>query len=152
MLIFRFIYWKIKDILNGFKNRKNKKVHLYGIYGFFGLPGYGKTMAMSWELLELRKKYKDDIKESECYNITSIPGAKGGIILTPKEPKSPKGIELTKEEKIYLQSILTLNAFDIQRELIRLNETEFVPRRYEKVLNTLEKQNAIIESIYNKIK
>ena len=61
MLIFRFIYWKIKDILNSFKNRKNKKVHLYGIYGFFGLPGYGKTMAMSWELLELRKKYKDDI-------------------------------------------------------------------------------------------
>ena len=98
------------------------------------------------------RKYLDDIKESECYNITSIPGAKGGIILTPKEPKSPKGIELTKEEKIYLQSILTLNAFDIQRELIRLNETEFVPRRYEKVLNTLEKQNAIIESIYNKIK
>lgn len=61
MLIFRFIYWKIKDIINAFKNRHNKKVHLYGIYGFFGLPGYGKTMAMSWELLELRKKYQDDI-------------------------------------------------------------------------------------------
>ena len=61
MLIFRFIYWKIKDVINAIKNKNNKKVHLYGIYGFFGLPGYGKTMAMSWELLELRKKYKDDI-------------------------------------------------------------------------------------------
>ena len=98
------------------------------------------------------RKYLDDIKESEYYNITSISGAKGGIILTPKEPKSQKGIELTKDEIIYLQSILTLNAFDIQRELIRLEETEFLPRRYEKMLNTLEKQNQIIKNIYDKIK
>lgn len=42
-------------------NKNDKKPHLYGIYGYFGLPGYGKTMAMSWELLELRKKYKDQI-------------------------------------------------------------------------------------------
>ena len=61
MLLIRFIYWKIKDLISGFKNRKNEKIHLYGIYGYFGLPGYGKTMAMSWELLELRKKYKDKI-------------------------------------------------------------------------------------------
>lgn len=61
MLLIRFIYWKIKDLINNFKNRKNEKIHLYGIYGYFGLPGFGKTMAMSWELLELRKKYKDKI-------------------------------------------------------------------------------------------
>ena len=61
MLILRFFYWKFKDLIKNFKNRKEKKIHLYGIYGFFGLPGYGKTMAMSWELLELRKKYGDDI-------------------------------------------------------------------------------------------
>ena len=61
MLLIRFIYWKIKDIINNYKNRDDKKIHLYGIYGYFGLPGYGKTMAMSWELLELRKKYGDDI-------------------------------------------------------------------------------------------
>ena len=56
MLFLRFLWWKMKDLKEGFKNRKNKEVHLYGIYGYFGLPGYGKTMAMSWELLELRKK------------------------------------------------------------------------------------------------
>ena len=61
-------------------------------------------------------------------------------------------VELTKEERIYLQSILTLNAFDIQRELLRLDEVEFIPRRYEKMLDTLEKQNALIKSIYDKIK
>lgn len=97
------------------------------------------------------RKYLDDIKESEYYNITSIPGAKGGIILTPKELKSTKGIELTQDEKIYLKSMLTLNAFDIQRELIKLSECEFVPRRYEKTLKTLKKQNETIDSIYKKI-
>lgn len=61
MLLIRFVYWKIKDLINSFKNRKDKKIHLYGIYGYFGLPGFGKTMAMSWELLELRKKYGDKI-------------------------------------------------------------------------------------------
>lgn len=34
---------------------------MYGIYGFFGLPGYGKTMAMSKELLDLRSRYGNDI-------------------------------------------------------------------------------------------
>ena len=43
MLFFRFIYWKIKDTVNNIKSRNDKKVHLYGIYGYFGLPGYGKT-------------------------------------------------------------------------------------------------------------
>ena len=61
MLFLRFLCWKLKDLKDAFKNRKNKEVHLYGIYGYFGLPGYGKTMAMSWELLELRKKYQDKI-------------------------------------------------------------------------------------------
>ena len=40
---------------------------------------------------------------------------------------------------------------DIQRELIILNESEFIPRRYEKALANLEKQNNIIKSIYDKI-
>ena len=77
MLIFRFIYWKIKDLINNFKNRKDKKIHLYGIYGFFGLPGYGKTMAMSYELMKLRKKYGENIyiftnygfkQEDKCFD------------------------------------------------------------------------------------
>lgn len=41
-------------------NRK-RGIHLYGIYGYFGLPGKGKTMAMSKELQKLRKKYGKNI-------------------------------------------------------------------------------------------
>ena len=61
MLLLRFLYWKGIDLKRAIMNKNDKKPHLYGIYGYFGLPGYGKTMAMSWELLELRKKYKDQI-------------------------------------------------------------------------------------------
>lgn len=61
MLFIRFIIWKVKDLFNSIKNRKNKSIHLYGIYGYFGLPGQGKTMSMSWELMNLRKKYGDKI-------------------------------------------------------------------------------------------
>lgn len=61
MLLLRFIYWKIRDLITKIKNRKDTKIHLYGIYGYFGLPGQGKTMSMSWELMNLRKKYGDKI-------------------------------------------------------------------------------------------
>lgn len=44
-----------------FKPDKEKKLHLYGIYGFLGLPGQGKTMALTYVLNEYRKKYGDDI-------------------------------------------------------------------------------------------
>lgn len=40
---------------------KDKKLHLYGIYGFLGLPGHGKTMALTYVLNEYRKKYGNDI-------------------------------------------------------------------------------------------
>lgn len=56
-----FIKWKMIDVYRKFKNRKVKQPHLYGIYGYFGLPGQGKTMAMSQELLSLRGKYGNDI-------------------------------------------------------------------------------------------
>lgn len=55
-----FLKWKFIDIYRAFTT-KDKKIHLYGIYGFFGLPGYGKTMAMSKELLDLRSRYGNDI-------------------------------------------------------------------------------------------
>lgn len=61
MKIFKFFWWKFIDIYRFFKYRKNRKVHLYGIYGYFGLPGAGKTMCMSQELISLREKYKDKI-------------------------------------------------------------------------------------------
>ena len=99
------------------------------------------------------RKYINDLKESQIYNIESIPGSNGGIKITrAKEPEQKSKENLfTNEEIIYLKSILTLNAMDIQRELIILNESEFIPRRYEKTLKHLEKQNNIIKSIYDKI-
>ena len=61
MKFFTFLKWKCIDIYRFYKNRDDNKPHLYGIYGFFGLPGYGKTMCMSEELLRLREKYGDEI-------------------------------------------------------------------------------------------
>lgn len=51
------------------KEKKREKLRLYGIYGFFGLPGKGKTMAMSWYLRFMRKKYGDKIyiMTNYCY-------------------------------------------------------------------------------------
>ena len=61
MILARLFYWKVKDLFNSFKNRKEKKIHLFGIYGFFGLPGQGKTLSMTAELMGLRRKYGNDI-------------------------------------------------------------------------------------------
>lgn len=64
MLLIKFLYWKFVDLfreLKRIKNKEEKKMHLYGIYGFFGLPGKGKTMALSWQLDSYRKKYGDKI-------------------------------------------------------------------------------------------
>ncbi|WZL74071.1 hypothetical protein QBE52_04855 [Clostridiaceae bacterium 35-E11] len=60
-LFLELLKWKLIDIRRAIKNKKNKKIHLYGIYGYLGLPGYGKTMAMSYELQKLREKYGDRI-------------------------------------------------------------------------------------------
>lgn len=64
MIFFRFIYWKCIDLYRWAKDKVNKvekKPHLYGIYGFFGLPGKGKTIGLTYELERLRKKYGDKI-------------------------------------------------------------------------------------------
>lgn len=55
--ILRFIIFKIKDIIS----KKDDVLRIYGIYGYFGLWGQGKTIAMTKELLDLRKKYGDKI-------------------------------------------------------------------------------------------
>lgn len=60
-LLPRLLYWKFKDIKTSLKNKNEKKIHLYGIYGFFGLPGHGKTISMTYELMNLRRKYGNDI-------------------------------------------------------------------------------------------
>lgn len=64
MILFKFIYWKFVDLFREIKRvimKEEKPVHLYGIYGFFGLPGKGKTIGLTWELENLRKKYGDKI-------------------------------------------------------------------------------------------
>ena len=48
-------------VFKKFKDKKEMGVHLYGIYGFFGLPGKGKTMAMSKMLMDMREQYGDSI-------------------------------------------------------------------------------------------
>ena len=50
------------------KMKNKNKIHLYGIYGFFGLPGQGKTISMTRQLNEYRKKYGDKIYIMTNYN------------------------------------------------------------------------------------
>ncbi len=57
--LIRFIVFKIKDIFN--KKKSDNDLRIYGIYGYFGLWGQGKTIAMTKELFDLRKKYGDKI-------------------------------------------------------------------------------------------
>ena len=59
MLLFQLIYWKIVDLMDLIKN--GRKVHLYGIIGIVGLYGGGKTMALTYYLESMRKKYADKI-------------------------------------------------------------------------------------------
>lgn len=55
------IFKKIKD-------KKDMGIHLYGIYGYFGLPGKGKTIAMTKRLNDLREQYGDNIYIMTNYN------------------------------------------------------------------------------------
>lgn len=70
-MLFYFPFLLFKRI----KENKNKDVHLYGIYGFYGLPGKGKTMAMSKRLKDLRKQYGDKIyiMTNYCYKDEDFP-------------------------------------------------------------------------------
>ena len=61
LVILKFIlllpYLIIKNIID----KRKKGIHLFGIYGYFGLPGQGKTMALSKQLKDYRAKYGDKI-------------------------------------------------------------------------------------------
>ena len=59
MLLLQLLYWKYIDLMDRIKN--GKKVHLYGIIAIVGLYGGGKTMALTYYLEEMRKKYGDSI-------------------------------------------------------------------------------------------
>lgn len=71
MLILELIYWKLYDlykILECIIKKQPRKIHLYGIYGFFGLPGKGKTMALSYQLDQYRKKFGDRVYITTNYH------------------------------------------------------------------------------------
>lgn len=71
MLLFEFFYWKFLDLFRELRRiylKQPKKLHLYNIYGYFGLPGKGKTMALTWQLDQYRKKYGDGIYITTNYH------------------------------------------------------------------------------------
>ena len=61
LFLIRLICWIAYDIFMAIKNR-NKKVHLYGIWCFVGLPGAGKTMSLVRYLDQQRREHGDKIK------------------------------------------------------------------------------------------
>jgi hypothetical protein len=58
--ITRLIGWRTIDIFRAIKNR-GKKIHLYGIWCFVGLPGAGKTMSLVRYLDQQRRKYGNKV-------------------------------------------------------------------------------------------
>ena len=59
--LIRLLGWLLLDFLRAVAQRKNRKIHLYGIWCFVGLPGAGKTMSLVYYLDEMRRKYNDGI-------------------------------------------------------------------------------------------
>lgn len=71
MLIIQFLAWKFYDLYKELKRiykKQPKKLHFYGIYGYFGLPGKGKTMALSYQLDKYRQRYGDKIYITTNYH------------------------------------------------------------------------------------
>jgi hypothetical protein len=66
LLIWKFIDFK-RELKRIFKHEK-KQLHIYGIQGYFGLMGMGKTMAISYQLSQYRKKYGKDVYIMTNYN------------------------------------------------------------------------------------
>lgn len=69
LIILPFLIWIYA------KDLRAQQLRFYGIYGFFGLPGAGKTMAMSKYLIDLRKKYGNRIyiMTNYCFNDEDFP-------------------------------------------------------------------------------
>lgn len=57
--------WLLVDVYRFFT--EPRKLHLYGMWMFCGLPGYGKTMALTEYLIRMRDKYGDKIYISTNY-------------------------------------------------------------------------------------
>ena len=99
------------------------------------------------------RKYIDDLKESG-YNVISTSGRNGGLQLEGakeqerKEQEKMKEIFLTSEERIFLKSLLTLNALDITEKLLDIVESN---QTSETELKILKKQNETINNIFDKL-
>ena len=61
LFLLRIFCWVVVDIVRAIIRRRGKKIHLYGIWCFVGLPGAGKTMSLVHYLDEQRRKYGDQI-------------------------------------------------------------------------------------------
>ena len=59
LFIPRLICWVIYDIIIAILNRK---IHIYGIWCYVGLPGAGKTISLVRYLDQMRRKYGNKIK------------------------------------------------------------------------------------------
>jgi len=61
VMIIAVTVWLTIDITRAIIRRRDKKVHLYGIWCFVGLPGAGKTMSLVHYLDEQQRRYGDKI-------------------------------------------------------------------------------------------
>ena len=61
LFFFRVLGWILIDIFRAIIRRRDRKIHLYGIWCFVGLPGAGKTMSLVHYLDEQRRFYGDQI-------------------------------------------------------------------------------------------
>jgi len=57
----RLMGWVVVDIFRAVARRYDRRIHLYGIWCYVGLPGAGKTMSLVRYLDEQRRKYGDKI-------------------------------------------------------------------------------------------
>jgi len=61
VFLLRLIGWIIVDIARAYIHRRDRRIHLYGIWCFVGLPGAGKTMSLVHYLDQQRRIYGDRI-------------------------------------------------------------------------------------------
>ncbi len=61
VFLLRLMGWLCVDAVRAIVRSRDKKVHLYGIWCFVGLPGAGKTMSLVHYLDEQRRKYGNKI-------------------------------------------------------------------------------------------
>jgi len=61
VFLVRLLGWCFIDLGRAIAKSKDRRIHLYGIWCFVGLPGAGKTMSLVHYLDEQRRKYGEKI-------------------------------------------------------------------------------------------